>query len=67
MKTLIQKYFHVVAVLFLMAGCDADISGSFGDDPDPGSADFSTFVALGDSLTAGYADGAPQRHGQMLG
>jgi len=64
MKTLIQKYFHVVAVLFLVAGCDADISGSFGDDPDPGSADFSTFVALGDSLTAGYADGALYRHGQ---
>ena len=64
MKTLIQKYFHIGAVLFLVAGCDADISGSFGDDPDPGSADFSTFVALGDSLTAGYADGALYRHGQ---
>lgn len=64
MKTLIQTYFHVVAVLFLVTGCDADISGSFGDDPDPGSADFSTFVALGDSFTAGYADGALYRHGQ---
>jgi hypothetical protein len=64
MKTLIQKYLPAVAVLILVAGCDADISGSFGDDPDPGSADFSTFVALGDSLTAGYADGALYRHGQ---
>ncbi len=64
MKTLMQKYFHIGAVLFLVAGCDADISGSFGDDPDPGSADFSIFVALGDSLTAGYADGALYRHSQ---
>jgi len=64
MKTLIQNYLPAVAVLLLVAGCDADISGSFGDDPDPGSADFSTFVALGDSLTAGYADGALYRHSQ---
>ena len=64
MKTLIQKYLPAVAVLILVAGCDADISGNFGDDPDPGSADFSTFVALGDSLTAGYADSALYRHGQ---
>ncbi|MGB5329202.1 MAG: G-D-S-L family lipolytic protein, partial [Gammaproteobacteria bacterium] len=56
MKTLLQKYWFIVALLCLTAGCDSDISGSFGEDPDPGSADFSTFVALGDSLIAGYAD-----------
>ena len=65
MKTLLQKYSCIVALLCLTAGCDSDISGSFGDDPDPGSADFSTFVALGDSLTAGYADSALYRHGQL--
>jgi len=64
MKTLVQKYSCIFALLCLTAGCDSDISGSFGDDPDPGSADFSTFVALGDSLTAGYADSALYRHGQ---
>jgi lysophospholipase L1-like esterase len=64
MKTLIQKHTYIAALLVLVVGCDSDISGSFGEDPDPGSADFSTFVALGDSLTAGYADGALYRHGQ---
>jgi len=64
MKTLVQKYSCIVALLCLTAGCDSDISGSFGDDPDPGSADFSTFVAFGDSFTAGYADSALYRHAQ---
>lgn len=64
MKTLIQKDLLVVAVLLLVVGCDTDISGSFGEDPNPGSADFSAFVAFGDSFTAGYADGALYRHGQ---
>jgi lysophospholipase L1-like esterase len=65
MKTLVQKYSIIVALLCLTAGCDSDISGSFGEDPDPGSADFSTFVALGDSFTAGYSDSALYRHGQQ--
>ena len=65
MKTLLQKYWFIVALICLTAGCDSDISGSFGDDPDPGSTDFSTFVVLGDSLIAGYADDALYRHGQQ--
>jgi len=65
MKTLVQKYWLIVALIYLVAGCDSDISGDFGDDPDPGSADFSTFVALGDSLVAGYADDALYRHAQQ--
>jgi lysophospholipase L1-like esterase len=65
MKTRLQKYSSIVALLCLTVGCDSDISGSFGEDPDPGSADFSTFVALGDSFTAGYADSALYRHGQQ--
>jgi len=65
MKTLVQKYWLIVALIYLLAGCDSDISGDFGDDPDPGSADFSTFVALGDSFVAGYADDALYRHAQQ--
>lgn len=64
MKIFIQKILFIFAVVSLIAGCDTDISGSFGEAPDPGSADFSIFVALGDSLTAGYADSALYRHGQ---
>ena len=65
MKTLVQKYWLIVALIYLVTGCDSDISGDFGDDPDPGSADFSTYVALGDSYTAGYADGALYRDAQL--
>ena len=63
MKKVMQNNF-LAALLLLIVGCDADISGSFGEDPDPGSSDFSIFVALGDSFTAGYADSALYRHGQ---
>ena len=65
MKTLVQKYWPIVALIYLVAGCDSDISGDFGDDPDPGSADFSTFIAFGDSLVAGYADDALYRQAQQ--
>jgi hypothetical protein len=49
----------------LLASCGTDISDSLDEDADPGTADFSTFVAVGDSLTAGYKDGALYREGQM--
>jgi len=65
MKFLIQKSLYSLAVAVLVVGCGTDISGNSEEDPDPGSADFSTFVALGDSLTAGYADGALYRDGQI--
>jgi len=64
MKFLIHKSLFSLAVAALVVGCGTEISGNSGEDPDPGSADFSTFVALGDSLTAGIADGALYRHGQ---
>ncbi|MCP3954480.1 MAG: G-D-S-L family lipolytic protein, partial [Desulfobacterales bacterium] len=50
----------------VLTACDPDFSNPVGDTSSysSGTADFSTFVALGDSLTAGYADGALYRHGQ---
>ena len=48
----------------LVTGCDTDISSNIDDDLDVGTADFTTFVAVGDSLTAGYADDALYREGQ---
>ena len=65
MKFLIQKSLFSLAVAALIVGCGTEISGNSSEDPDPGSADFSTFVAIGDSLTAGYADSALYRHGQV--
>ncbi len=59
-----QNFLIVCASVLLVSACDPDISGS-SRDASAGSADFSTFVAIGDSLTAGYADGALYRHGQL--
>ena len=65
MKTYLKKSLLVIATAIAVAGCGAEISGSLDKDGDPGTADFSTFVAIGDSLTAGYADGALYRDGQL--
>ncbi len=54
------KYMTILLVVFL-AGCELqpdDFS------PSAGSADFSNYVALGDSYTAGYTDGAMGARGQ---
>ncbi|MCP4765538.1 MAG: G-D-S-L family lipolytic protein [Gammaproteobacteria bacterium] len=64
MKTYLKKSLLVITTAIAVAGCGADISGSLDKDGDPGTADFSTFIAIGDSLTAGYADSALYRHGQ---
>ncbi len=54
------KYTWLLLFLFVFAACDDD-----NDNPNdkkvelvPGSADFNTYVALGNSLTAGYTDNA---------
>lgn len=52
--------------LFLM-GCEPEFSNPVGDTStySNGDADFSNYVSVGDSLTAGYADGALYRSGQI--
>ncbi|MEM7563454.1 MAG: G-D-S-L family lipolytic protein [Pseudomonadota bacterium] len=65
MIDLMKKFLLGLGTAVLIVGCGADISGGGVDeDADPGTADFSVFVALGDSLTAGFADSALYRHGQ---
>ena len=59
-----QIFLILCASVLVVSACDPDISGSF-KDPDAGRADFSTFVAVGDSLTAGFADSALYRQGQV--
>ncbi len=59
-----KKYILPLLLLFLagfISSCDADIDEF---SPDPGEADFSTFVSLGNSLTAGFMDGELYREGQ---
>ena len=65
MKIVKSKTLFVLALVSLVAGCDTNISGSPGEDPTSGTADFSTFVTVGDSLTAGYKDSALYREGQQ--
>jgi lysophospholipase L1-like esterase len=61
----LAKLLPVLVTASLVVGCEAEISGSSGKAADAGSTDFSTFVAIGDSLTAGFADSALYRHGQV--
>jgi len=49
----------------IIAACDRNFENPVGDeDYNSGTADFSKFVTIGDSLTAGYADGALYLDGQ---
>ena len=62
-----KKFFYKSSVLALAAGvlltsCDPEIDAP---DPSSGEADFSTYVALGNSLTSGFQDGALYREGQL--
>ncbi len=53
-----------IAALVVSAGLAACKPGIEPEAPQSGSADFTTYVALGNSLTAGYADGTLSRSGQ---
>ena len=64
MNYFFQKSLFGLALAAIITGCGTDVS-DLDDDAEPGSADFSIFVAVGDSLTAGYADQALYRHGQV--
>src|ERR1700741_225278 len=61
MKNL-RKYIYVVAGLLLLSACKPEISTV---KPSKGSADFSKYIAVGNSLTAGYADGGLYLEGQL--
>lgn len=58
-----NKYIVIMAIaLSVMASCKTSLI----EEPvKKGSADFTTYVAIGNSLTAGYADGALSKYGQM--
>jgi lysophospholipase L1-like esterase len=65
MKNQIIKLAGVAIACAVVSACDADfdnpVSGNSGNS---GDADLSKFVTIGDSLTAGYADGALYLAGQ---
>lgn len=64
---MINKYISKIAIVLIalvMWQCEPKVD-SF--TPSSGSADFSSFVAVGDSYTAGYTDGALGVRGQQSG
>ena len=70
MKTI--KYIFITALLIAFASCSDDPIDPFEEEPaaplpalTAGSADFSTYVALGNSLTAGFTDNALFISGQQ--
>ncbi len=61
MKRLTQLSLFALAILVLVQ-CEPTLTER---SPDSGQADFSSYVAVGNSLTAGYADNALHRDGQI--
>ncbi|MFV8226267.1 G-D-S-L family lipolytic protein [Christiangramia aquimixticola] len=63
-----KNYFKYIAVLALgVVSCEPELENPVdgGEIYSNGTADFSNYVALGNSLTAGYADGALYLSGQQ--
>ncbi len=56
------KYIITIFAVLLFFSCDVALDEY---EPDAGDADFSVFVALGNSLTAGFTDGELFRDGQL--
>lgn len=55
------KYYILLLLIFAIAGCKPSIDEFT---PKKGDADFTSFLAVGNSLTAGYADGSLYASGQ---
>ncbi len=61
-----KKWLLICLSSVFLSACDPNFNSSVGDTSSysAGDADFSRYVAVGDSLTAGYADSALYRSGQ---
>lgn len=58
MKT---KYYLIILIIFAIAACKPEIDEFT---PEKGNADFTSYLAFGNSFTAGYADGALYKSAQ---
>jgi lysophospholipase L1-like esterase len=58
------KYIYYLVIALFAASCKPEIDEF---QPSPGNVDFSSYVAVGNSLTAGYADNALYKSGQENG
>jgi len=58
----LKQHLYIIAGLLLLTACKPEIKTP---QPTHGTADFSRFIAVGNSLTAGYADGGLYLQGQL--
>lgn len=58
------RYYWCLASVALLLSCQYEFPEEVPEQPNPGQADFSKMVAVGNSLTAGYMDGALYNRGQ---
>lgn len=59
-----SKYLIPLFASLSLAACKSDFKNL--DTPSAGTADFTTYISLGNSLTAGYADNSLTRSGQEM-
>lgn len=66
MMKIFKLYLLLFSAVFFIS-CEAEFDNAIEDNEvyDTGEADFSNFVSVGNSLTAGFADNALYREGQM--
>lgn len=59
-----NKFIYLAILAAGFASCEPEFENEVGANYTSGDADFTTYVALGNSLTAGYMDGTVSRGGQ---
>lgn len=60
-----NKYILLAALAIGFASCEPEFENEVNADYSAGDADFSSYVAVGNSLTAGYMDGTVSKGSQM--
>lgn len=59
-----NKFIYLAVLAAGFASCEPEFENEVGANYSAGDADFSSYVAIGNSLTAGYMDGTVSRGGQ---
>jgi lysophospholipase L1-like esterase len=60
-----NKFIYLAIIAAGFASCEPEFENEVGANYSAGDADFSSYVAVGNSLTAGYMDGTVSKGGQM--
>ena len=60
-----NKFIYLAIIAAGFASCEPEFENEVGANYTSGDADFSSYVAIGNSLTAGYMDGTVSKGSQM--